>query len=130
MTLSDRSLAGMIAGKLFRLEAWLSFVAGALLLLVLYYDTQLNRHRSLMIKIVAAMVVCTLLSYFALQPAMAALREASISGALMEENKTRFALLHGAASAVYLIQSVLGLILVLKNVSAIVDDKRASASVS
>lgn len=125
MTLSDRSLAGMIAGKLFRLEAWLSLVAGTLLLLVLWLGKQQQRHYLSMVKIVAAMVVCNLLGYFALQPAMAALREGSIGGALMDEDKTRFALLHGAASAVYLIQSLLGLILVLKNVSATVDNRLA-----
>lgn len=115
LTLSDRVLAGTIAGKLFRAEAWLSLIVGVILLLLLCLKKQQSLHRPVMLKLVAAMLACTLLGYFALQPSMAALREATVGAVMDSSSKTRFAVLHGVASMLYLIQSVLGVMLVLKN---------------
>ena len=115
ITLSDRVLAGTIAGRLFRVEAWLSLVAGAFLLLLFLLRGASNPPYRVMFKLVAAMVLCTLIGYFALQPFMAALREAAAGGAMEGAARTRFGLLHGVASAIYLVQSLLGIMLVLKN---------------
>ena len=118
ITLSDRVLAGTIAGRLFRVEAWLSLVAGAFLLLLFRLRGARHPHYGVMFKLAAAMVACTLIGYFALQPSMAALREAAVGGVLEGDARTRFGLLHGIASALYLIQSLLGIMLVIKNVGA------------
>lgn len=115
LTLADRVLAGTIAGKLFRLEAWISLVVGICLLLVLRRGQSRGVRRATMYKLVGAMLACTLLGYFALQPSMAALREAAAGGMLEGAALTRFGILHGIASALYLIQSVLGIVLVIKN---------------
>lgn len=115
IALPDRVLAGTIAGKLFRVEAWFSVVAGTVVLLLLRLQAPRLTWSAGRIKLVAAMLACTLLGYFALQPSMAAMRETTVNGVMNGDVHTRFALLHGVASALYLIQSLLGIILVVKN---------------
>ena len=115
IALPDRVLAGTIAGKLFRVEAWFSVVAGTVVLLLLRLQAPRLTWSAGRIKLVAAMLACTLLGYFALQPSMAAMRETAVNGVMNGDVHTRFALLHGVASALYLIQSLLGIILVVKN---------------
>jgi hypothetical protein len=115
LSLADRVLAGTIAGKLFRVEAWLSVVAGASLLLMLRPRHPRHLQHAVMFRLAGAMLACTLLGYFALQPSMAALREAAIGGVLEGDARIRFGLLHGIASAIYLLQSLLGILLVIKN---------------
>jgi hypothetical protein len=116
-TLPDPMQAGAIAGSLFRVEAWLS-VACALGLLLLLATA--NRKREVanyrtQATIVAAMLACTVVGYFGLQPFMAALREtANVSGVMSGATKVQFGMLHGIASALHLIQSLLGIALILK----------------
>lgn len=114
-SLADRVLAGTIAGSLFRTEAWLSLVCG-LLLFLLTWRTQNNGRadRTRLLWLMAAMVLCTLGGYFGLQPLMAAIREnAALGGAMAAEARMHFGILHGVASGVFLIQSLLGGVLIL-----------------
>jgi len=114
-TLDDRMLAGTIAGSIFRVEAWFS-VACALLLFFLVKALpggEAARQRILWLPM--AMLACTLLGYFCLQPFMAALRETAGPGGVMASSaRMRFGILHGMSSALYLIQSLLGVMLVLR----------------
>lgn len=116
--LSDRVLAGTIAGRLFRTEAWLSiFCAVALIALIKFgapaRDAVVARKRLLWL--ISGMLLCTLIGYFGLQPFMAALRDAAGPGGVMaSEMKMRFGILHGLAAGFYLIQSLLAVALVLK----------------
>jgi len=116
-TLEDRVLAGTIAGRLFRVEAWLS-VACAIILMMLVrsFSSDLGeKQRRTCFWLVFAMLVCSLLGYFGLQPFMAALREAAGPAGVMDSDmRLRFGLLHGASSAIYLVQSLLGVALVIK----------------
>jgi hypothetical protein len=65
---------------------------------------------------VVLMLMCLTVGYFGLQPFMAALREtAAMNGGVMDEvARSRFGLLHGVASVIYLVQSLIGVALVLK----------------
>jgi hypothetical protein len=115
--LPDRVLAGTIAGQLFRIEAWLSLAcAVALILLVIFSDHDRNpRQRKVVLAVVCGMLVCTLVGYFGLQPLMAALREAAgPNGVMGSDARIKFGVLHGISSVIYLIQSLLGVALVLK----------------
>ncbi len=114
-TLADRMLAGTIAGSLFRVEAWFSVVCGVILLLWFYRDRRLPKCRTCML-LVAAMLACLAVGYFGLQPFMAALKETAVAnGGVMDEAvRSRFGMLHGIASLIYLLQSLLALVLVLK----------------
>lgn len=117
VTLSDRVLAGSIAGNVFRVEAWLSIFC-AVTLMVLQklqaYGRNAAQRRFLLI-LICAMLVCTLISHFGLQPFMAALREqAGASGVMAPNAKVQFGILHGLSSALYFTQSLMGVVLVLK----------------
>jgi hypothetical protein len=115
-TLTDRVLAGTIAGSLFRVEAWVSVACAAILalLITMSRDEPSLPRRSCLI-LVFGMFACTLIGYFGVQPFMAGLRAAAGPGGIMASGaKTQFAILHGVSSAVYLMQSVLGVLLVLR----------------
>lgn len=115
-TLLDRALAGSIAGTLFRAEAWLSLVCGLLLLAILRADTHLDG-RNTCIRIVIGMLLCVLIGYFGLQPFMAEIRAAAAeAGGVMDDAmRARFGWLHGIASVIYLLQSVLAVLLVVRS---------------
>src|SRR5690348_9304319 len=84
-TLADRALAGTIAGQLFRIEAWISIVSVAVLLILVRIAPQqqggkAGKRQSWLI---GGMFVCTLIGYFALQPFMSALRDAATASSGM-----------------------------------------------
>jgi hypothetical protein len=116
-TLSDRVLAGTIAGSLFRIEAWLSIGAGVVLIALDKLqppDAARDRKR---LPLIVAMLTCALIGYFGLQPFMAALRESAGPGGVMASNvRMQFGILHGVSSALYLVESLLaaGLMLSLR----------------
>lgn len=114
-TLPDRTLAGTIAGSLFRAQGWLTLVCGALLLLILQAD-KVWPQRRLCQRLVLAMLACSLIGFAGLQPMMAALREAAGATGVMDgAARSQFGLLHGLASALYLMQSLLAVPLVMKS---------------
>jgi hypothetical protein len=109
-TLYDRVLAGTVAGSLFRSEAFLSVSCGVALLSLQYH----NAKRSIML-LILAMLLCTLVGYFGLQPFMAQLREAAGSaGVMASAAHQQFAILHGVSMVIYLIESLLGAWLIFK----------------
>ncbi len=115
-TLSDRVLAGTIAASLFRVEAMLSLACGAALLLLFWLgkDFPAARRRTLLL-IVVAMLACTAASHFGLQPLMAELRAAAGPAGVMESAaKSRFGMLHGISSSIFLVQSLLAGWLIIK----------------
>lgn len=119
--LESRTMAGTVAGRLFHTQAWLSLVCGVLLvwlataLVSRSADEQAaKRYRSLR-WLAVAMMVCVLISWFALQPFMAELRAAAeASGVEIGQSPfaARFGMLHGISSAIYLLQSLLGVALI------------------
>jgi len=112
-TLADRVLAGTIAGAIFRIEAWLSVVCAAALL-VLHRIGDGDKAGRRLQWIALGMLACTLIGYFGLQPLMSAIREEARLGGIMDASmKTRFGILHGISSAFYLLQSLLGVALIL-----------------
>ena len=114
-TLADRALAGTIAGNLFRIEAWVSLACASTLLLLMWRVAPQAPHRSVLLRLILGMLVCTVIGYFGLQPFMAAIREASAaSGGMSADAKMQFGVLHGAASGIFLLQSLLGVALILK----------------
>lgn len=116
-TLEDKVLAGTIAGRLFRIEAWLSVACAIILiaLALLTSDFEKRRAARQLMGLAAGMLMCTLIGYFGLQPFMAALREsAGVAGVMDSGAKMQFGLLHGIASGFYLAQSLLAVPLVLK----------------
>ena len=115
-TLTDRAQAGTRAGLFFKAEAWISLICGVSLLAILLAERE-NPTRIVQIKLVIAMMLCAVIGYFGLQPYMAELRAiAAQSGGIMDDAmRNRFGVLHGVASVIYLLHSLLGVGLVLKS---------------
>lgn len=115
-TLPDPLQAGRIAGSLFRVEAWLGIACALLLLALLAASRRRDGAAAgyrIPTAIVAAMLLCTLIGYFGLQPLMAELRDtAAAGGVLSGAARSRFGMLHGIASLLYLFQSLLGVALI------------------
>jgi len=118
-TLSDRALAGTIAGGLFHMVAWLSLFSAAALAALTYQarrSEQLPSSKTVFY-LIAGMVLCTLVGYFGLQPTMASLREvlhATADATQLADVKKQFGILHGVSTAIYIVQSLLGAALILK----------------
>jgi hypothetical protein len=118
-TLYDRVLAGTIAGSLFRSESWLSMVCGISLLILQRLQNgraESDQRKELELRLIIAMLLCTLIGYFALQPFMAAIREAAgtAGGVMAPDAKLRFGILHGASMGIYLLESLLGVALLFR----------------
>ena len=117
-TALDRISAGAVAAQLFRIEGVLGVVCGVLLLglanvLIRRGHDTYRRLRWL----IAGMLVCVLLGYFARQPFMNALRMAALEAGTdvaHSPDAMRFGILHGVSSLFYLIESLLAIALVWK----------------
>lgn len=117
-TTLDRMVAGAVAAQLFRIEGVLGVVCGVLLLglanvLIRRGNNAYRRLRWL----IAGMLVCVLIGYFALQPFMNALRVAALEAGTDVGHSAyamRFGVLHGVSSLFYLLESLLAVVLVWK----------------
>ncbi|MEX3760984.1 DUF4149 domain-containing protein [Paraburkholderia phenoliruptrix] len=114
----DRTTAGAVAAQLFRIEGVLGAVCGILLLGLANVMVRRggNAYRRLR-WLVAGMLICVLVGYFALQPFMNAMRVAALEAGTDLAHSAyaaRFGMLHGASSVFYLIESLLGIALVWK----------------
>ena len=113
-TLSDRALAGMVAGKLFALIGWIGFGAAAYLMLFLFGRWGAGAFKQAVFWLVILMVLMTTASQFGIQPLMAQLKADALPREVMESVlRDRFATWHGVSSILYMIQSLLGLWLVV-----------------
>ena len=114
-SLDDRMLAGLLAGKMFGYIAWVGLVCGAWLLIF-----RLGRLGGAALKqgffwIVLAMLLLSLAQQFGIQPILQQLKDQAMPKDVMESLfRDRFAAWHGVSSAVYLIQTLLGLAAVAK----------------
>jgi hypothetical protein len=107
--LDDRMLAGALAGHMFTALSYIGLVAGTALLALISLRRPARWRRS-RLWMVAAMLVLVMIGEFFFQPLMAELkRQGLVAGS---EQAARFALLHGIASILYLINSLLGVVLV------------------
>lgn len=114
-TLPDRMLAGMLAGKMFTLVAYLGIVSACYLLLYCRYVFGKTAYTQTIFWIIAAMLLLAMVGQFGLQPIMADLKAQALPADVMHSAYAdRFRMLHGVSSILYLLQSLLGIVLVLK----------------
>lgn len=111
-----RSVAGDVAARLFRIEAFVGVTCG---ILSLALGNMLVRRGMLEYRrlrwLVAGMLICVLIGYFGLQPFMDALRTAARDAGqdiAQSAYAARFGVLHGIASLFYVVETLLGLALV------------------
>ena len=114
-SLDDRQLAGMLAGKMFAWVAYLGLFSAFYLLI-----HRLARFGTLALKqaffwTVFVMLLLTLAGHFGIQPMLAQLKLQALPADVMQSVfADRFRTWHGVASIAYLLQSLLGVMLVLR----------------
>lgn len=114
-TLEDRVLAGNLAGSMFSHIGWVGLVCGAWLLAF-----RLTRFGAASLKqaffwLALLMLLMSAAQQFGIQPLMQQLKDMAQPRDVMESLfRDRFATWHGISSAVYLIESLLGLALIAK----------------
>lgn len=113
--LTDRMLAGNLAGAMFSVMAWVGLGCGAYLLLYLIMTQGAAVRRSPAFWLVVMMVAVTLAGHFGIGPILAQLKLAALPLPVMETPlRDRFAFWHGASSLLYLLQTLLGMVLVVR----------------
>jgi len=113
-SLGDRQLAGMVAGKLFALIAWVGLGSAAYLLTFLLHRWGGGVFRSSVFWLVLLMALLAAASLFGIQPLMAQLKADALPQDVMTSVlRDRFAMWHGVSSMLYMMQSLLGLWLVV-----------------
>lgn len=113
-SLGDRQLAGMVAGKLFALIGWVGLGSAAYLLVFLLVRCGSQVFRRGIFWLVLLMAILVAASQFGIQPLMAQLKADALPREVMQSVlRDRFAAWHGASSIFYLVQSLLGLWLVV-----------------
>lgn len=111
----DRQLAGMLAGQMFTLVGYLGIVCGSYLLLSYVAVAGRTALRLPEFRIVSAMLLLALAIQFGIQPVMADLKTQALPLEVMQSAYAdRFRMLHGISSIAYLIQSLLGALLVVR----------------
>jgi hypothetical protein len=108
-TLDDRALAGRLAAPMFTLINGIGLTCGALLLLSAAIGDGRAWYRSWRVGVIAIMMAGMAVILFVIQPQMAALKVQVAPGGALDP---QFGRLHGISSAIYLLVSVLGLLLV------------------
>ena len=110
---ADRTMAGALAGKLFTLISYVG--AGCAVYLLLFRLVRFGGacFRHAIFWILLGMLALVLVGEFGVQPILAGLKDQALPKGVMESVfRDRFAAWHGVASVLYLIQSVLGVLLV------------------
>jgi predicted cobalt transporter CbtA len=113
--LPDRQLAGSLAGEMFTFVAYIGMACGAYLLLNRLTKFGGQAFKQGFFWAVFFMILLTLAGHFGIAPVIAKLKaDAFPSDVMHSVFANRFEAWHGVASIAYAIQSLLGLVLVVK----------------
>ncbi|HQT27379.1 MAG TPA: DUF4149 domain-containing protein [Burkholderiales bacterium] len=113
-SLSDRMLAGIIAGKMFAMIAYIGMVCGIYLLVYAIQKEGAGAFRERFFWAVFFMLLLTFAGHFGIQPIIQHLKDEALPLDVMKSVfKNRFEAWHGIASILYLVQSLIGLFVVL-----------------
>ena len=108
--LADRTLAGELAGRMFTGVSMIGIGCGTALLASFWMQSSkpLQERR---VQMVLAMLLLVVLGEFVLQPQMAALKAEGLTEG--SGVAARFGVLHGIASLLYLVNSLIGVVLLV-----------------
>ena len=115
-TLTDRQVAGMVAGSVFKVEAYLSIIICIALMVLanLLVTRGLSQYKMIRL-ILLGMLICAAAASFVLIPWLDTLRDqALLEGmpVMLSPSADLFRKLHGVSSIFFLLQSALGIYLV------------------
>ncbi|HMW18007.1 MAG TPA: DUF4149 domain-containing protein [Accumulibacter sp.] len=109
----NRPLAGALAGRLFELIGWIGLACACYLLPYLLFRLRSTTFKRWHFWLVVVMTLLTAVSLFGIQPLLAELKTDALPREVMESVlRDRFATWHGISSGLYVLQSVLGLLLI------------------
>ncbi len=109
---TDRQLAGAIAGEMLRAILSIGLICGVILLISGVLSGLRTALKSWRWWLIVAMLLLILVSLFSIHPMITELKlQKEVMDAI--EYKSQFGKLHGLSSALYLVLSVLGLVLVV-----------------
>jgi hypothetical protein len=115
-TMTDRQAAGMVAGSIFRLEAYLSMIVCIGLMVLANLLVNRSLHQFKIIRwLLLAMLFCSVAAAFVFIPWMNAIRDNALAQGMpvmLSPSAILFGRLHGASSILFTIQSALGIFLV------------------
>ena len=111
----ERMLAGLIAGKLFALVAYIGIVCALVLLLFCVARFGAAALKQGNFWVVLLMLALVLIGEFGVQPVLESLKTQALPKEVMASIfRDRFDTWHGVASGLYVIESLLGLVLVVR----------------
>lgn len=114
-SLANKQLAGNLAGNMFTIMAYVGMVCGLYLIFQRLTVYGGGAFKQMFVWIALTMLLMTLAAYFGIQPILESLKQQAMPQAVMESIfRDRFARWHGISSIIYLLQSLLGLVLILK----------------
>jgi hypothetical protein len=112
----DKQLAGMLAGHMFTRMSYVGMVCGTYLLLHRLSMFDRTPTQKQIVWIIASMLLITLILQCGIQPMMVALKVQALPLDVMQSALAgRFKAMHGISQIIYLIQSLLGVFLLIKS---------------
>lgn len=113
--LDDKQLAGSLAGKLFMVVSYIGMVSGFYLLIQRLFEFGTGALKQSYFWAAFAMLLMVLAGHFGIQPILAQLKTNALPNDVMHSVfASRFSTWHGVASVAYLVECLLGFVLVLK----------------
>jgi hypothetical protein len=113
-TINDRQLAGNVAGQLFEMVSYIGLASGLLLLVLRFIAFGLPSVKQRYVWIIMSMVLLILVGYFGVQSHLAQLKENAYPIEVMQSAYAgQFAAWHGVSGVIYLIECLLGAMLVM-----------------
>ena len=114
-SLQDKQLAGSLAGKLFTVVSYIGMASGFYLLIQRLLDYGTGALKQGFFWAVFVMLLLVLAGHFGIQPILVQLKaDAMPADVLHSIFAERFGKWHGVASVAYLVECLLGFVLVLK----------------
>lgn len=112
--LTDRSVAGFLAGDMFAIGSWLGLLCASYLLTYLFRVHGRSAMRNPVTCLVALMLLLGVIGQFVVQPIIAGLRAEALPVPVMQSPLAEtFARWHGLSSVLYMVVVLLGLSLVV-----------------
>ncbi len=114
-TLQDKQLAGSLAGELFTIVSYIGMASAFYLLIQRLLDYGTGALKQSFFWAVFVMLLLVLAGHFGIQPLLAQLKTDALPNDVMQSVfANRFRNWHGVASVAYLLECLLGFVLVLK----------------
>jgi len=114
-TLSDKQIAGNLAGKLFEIVSYIGLFSAFYLLIQRLMEFGTGALKQSYLWAVFVMLLLVLAGHLGIQPLLAQLNTSALPNDVMHSVfASRFSTWHGVASMAYVIECLLGFVLVLK----------------